>query len=134
MAREKHPRESEWADSNQELVPRQSQSRLVLGVIVFSIVIGYVVFRYARGSFGTEIDLLILVLGSVLGSTLIGDYVSPEFRSRRYHYLLIPGLELLITYSLFGVLTAAVYSGLVVVSVVSGLLLFCSFSAFILVL
>jgi hypothetical protein len=111
-----------------------SQLRLGLGLVALCITAGYAIFQFGRGAYGTEVDLLIVVLGSILGSTLITEYVFPRYRATRYRYLLLPTIELLITYSLFGILTVAVFGGLAAAGVVSGLLVFCSFSAFMLAL
>lgn len=105
--------------------------RLVLGLFVLSIGGGYAVSQFALGDFRPEFDLLILVLGTVLGATLIAEYVSSRDRSM-YQGLLLPAVELLTAYSLFGILTVSVYSGLAAAGVASGLLLFCSFLAIVL--
>lgn len=134
MTGEQPPRDWDWTDSRQGSTAHRSRSRLGLGLFVLLIVAGSVWFQFVRGGFPREIGLLVPLLGAVMGSALLGEHVTPRCRSTTYRGLCLPAIELLATYSLFGVLTVAVTYGLVATGAVSGLLLFCGFAAFILTL
>lgn len=123
-----------WSDSQQASTTRRSRPRLVLGLTVLAIAAGYGGLQSVSGGFPRDIELLVPLLGAVMGSALLGEYVTPRCRSTTYRGLCLPAIELLATYSLFGVLTVALTYGLLATGAVSGLLLFCGFAALILTL
>ncbi|PSQ50076.1 hypothetical protein BRD15_02295 [Halobacteriales archaeon SW_6_65_15] len=130
MMNERYPQDDGGSAVPGDASPCPSQSRLALGLSALAVATAHAALQFTRGGFETEIDLLLLLLGGVLGSALMGEYVSSRCRSKLYQGFILPIIGLLVTFSLLAVSFAAGYHGHDATGVASGLLFFCSYLAF----
>jgi hypothetical protein len=103
MMSKRYPQEDGGSAVPRDASPCPSQSRLVLGLSAVAVATAHTGLQFTRGGFETEIVLLLLLLGGVLGSALIGEYVSSRCRSKLYQGFVLPIIGLLVTFSLLAV-------------------------------
>lgn len=132
MAQDHRTYENEWTDTQQEGDTRQSPLRLGLGLLVLSIVAGYGLTQVTYRGNVTEFDLLLISVGGVLGSALVGEYLSPRCRTTSYRYRLLPAIIFITTLTFLVFSIGAAYSGRTGTTIVSTALLMCGFLAILL--
>lgn len=124
------PRVRARIDAVRPVARGRSRLGVGIGVLALGIAGSFTGLQFARGDVST-IGLTSLALGGVLSGTLAVEQVSRRFRTVWPQCLVLPSIQLIATYSLFGVFLITVFSGFLSGAVVSGLLLACGFSAII---